>query len=100
MNIDRQRRTQTAEKNTSFDLIDKIQKLPLVPRVGLYIFTMAIVGAASGAVKYRVDVVSCVAQDVCWLEPAQKKARELTLGAATGAIAATLISIPALLEEE
>ena len=41
-----------------------------------------------------------MAQDVCWLEPTQKRSRELALGAAAGTIAATLISIPALLEEE
>lgn len=102
MKIDRQRRTKTVQKTNSFDLIDKIQKFPVVPRVGLYIFTMAIVGTASGAVKYRVEARSCMdmARDVCWLEPTQKKAKELALGAAAGTIAATLISIPALIEDE
>lgn len=102
MNFDRNYQVKTAQKkNFGFDLIGRIQSLPIVKRVYLYVFLMALVGAATGAVKYRVEAANCSAENKCWtVESDGRKIRELGVGAVGGAIAATLISLPALLEEK
>ena len=101
MNFDRNYQTKTAsEKNFGFDLLGRIQSLPIVKRVYLYIFLMALVGAATGAVKYRVEAANCSVES-CWtVESDGRKIRELGVGLVGGAIAATLISLPTLLEEK
>ncbi len=102
MNFDRNYKTQIAPKDkASFDLIGNIQKLPIVKKVYLYVFLMTLVGAAMGAIKYRVESVNCLVKDDCWMvEPAQRKAREIGVGAIAGIFAASLISIPALLDND
>ena len=101
MNFDRNCKTQIVQnKNYSFDLIGNIEKLPIVKKVYLYIFLMALVGSATGAVKYRLESVNCSVKDNCWMvKPAQRKVRELGIGAVAGTMTATLISIPALLKD-
>ena len=101
MNFDRNYQTKTAsEKNFGFDLVGRIQSLPIVKRVYLYVFLMALVGGATGAVKHRVEAANCSAES-CWtVESDGRKIRQLGVGAVGGAIAATLISLPALLEEK
>ena len=100
MNFDRNRQANTARtQNFGFDLIGRIQSLPTVKRIYLYVILMTLVGAATGAVKYRVEAASCTAENSCWIEPEQRKIKELGVGAAGGAIAATLISLPALRED-
>ena len=101
MNFDRNCKTQTVQnENSCFDLTGNIQKLPTIKRVYLYIFLMALVGAATGAIKYQLESVNCSVKNDCWMaEPAQRKVRELGIGALGGVIAASLISIPALLED-
>ena len=82
-------------------LASKIQKLAIVKRVYLYILLMTAIGAGMGEVKYHLESKNCMANDLCWtVEPAQRRIRELSLGAVAGMITATLISIPALLEED
>ena len=99
MNIDRNCH-QTVQNEKNLRLINKVQKLPIVPKVYLYIFFMAIVGTVMGELKYRVEATNCLANDDCWIvEPTQRRAKELTLGAGAGIFAATLIAIPALLAE-
>ena len=102
MNFDRNYQTKTAaKKNFGFDLVGRVQSLPTVKRVYLYIALMTLVGAATGVVKYQVEVANCSAENNCWAtERSQRKIKELRIGAAGGAIAATLISIPALMEEK
>jgi hypothetical protein len=100
MNFDRNYQTQIAQNDKSTDFIDKIQKLPIVKKVYLYIFLMTVVGAAMGGVKYRLESVNCLAQSDCWtVETTQRRAREIGLGAIAGMFAATSISIPALLKD-
>ena len=98
MNFDRNYQTQIAQNDKTSDLINKIQKLPIVKKVYLYIFFMTVVGAAMGGVKYRLESISCLAQSDCWTdETIPRKAKEIGLGAIAGMFAATSISIPALL---
>lgn len=101
MNFDRNYRTHTVQnENTGLEIISKIQKLPIVKRIYLYVFLIAVVGAVMGEVKYRQESTNCMANDDCWtIEPAQRRMRELGVGAIAGIIVATLISIPALLED-
>ncbi|MEM8831435.1 MAG: hypothetical protein AAGE96_19045 [Cyanobacteria bacterium P01_G01_bin.19] len=81
--------------------INKIQKLATLPRVYLYISVMAIVGMAVGEVNYRVENKSCSTDDSCWaIEPARRRLRNLGLGMTAGIFAATVISFPALLEND
>jgi len=85
-------------KNLS--LIAKIKRLPVVPKVCLYICVMAIIGAGMGEIKYRLETANCLPDDHCWMiEPAERQARELGIGAIAGIFTATLISIPALLND-
>jgi len=101
MNFDRNYQSQTVQKKQkSSNLIGKIQKLPILPRIYLYVFLMAVIGGGMGEAKYRLEATDCMSNGDCWMvEPAQRRVRELGLGATAGIIAATLISIPALLEE-
>ena len=101
MNFDRNYQTKTAsEKNFGFDLVGRIQSLPTLKRVYLYISLMALVGAATGAVKHRVEAANCSAES-CWaIESEGRKTKELGAGAVGGAIAATLISLPVLVKEK
>ena len=102
MNFDRNYQAKTVrEKNFGFDLLGRIHSFPIVKRVYLYVFLMALVGAATGAVKHRVESANCLVENGCWtVESDGRKIRELGVGAVGGAIAATLISLPALLEEK
>jgi len=103
MNFDRNYTTQTtANKNSqNKKLAGKIQKLPIVKRVYLYVLLLTAIGTGMGEVKYRLESKNCMANDRCWIvEPAQRRIRELGVGAVAGMITATLISIPALLEED
>ena len=85
-------------KNLS--LISKIKKLPIVPKVCLYICIMAIIGAGMGELKYRLETANCPNDDHCWMiEPAERQAREMAVGAIAGIFTATLISLPALLDD-
>ena len=102
MNFDRDRnRTLQNNSDSSIQiLISTIQQLPIVKRVYFYILLMAVIGGAMGEVKYRLDSQNCMTNDSCWtVRPAQRRIRELGLGAIAGTVAATLIAIPALLEE-
>ena len=91
---------QVAKNKQSQGFLERMQSLPIVPRVYLYICVMGIVGAAMGGVKYRVEAKKCHLDDSCWtVQPETRKIRELSLGALVGIGAATLISIPALVEE-
>lgn len=100
MNFDRNYQTQISQNDKSTDFIDKIQKLPIVKKVYLYIFLMTVVGAAMGGVKYRLESINCLAQNACWtVETAPRRAKEIGLGAIAGMFAATSISIPALLKD-
>lgn len=84
----------------SLNWIGKIKQLPVVPKVILYICVMAIIGAGMGELKYRLEAANCLNNDDCWLiEPAERQARELAIGAIAGIFTATLISIPALLND-
>ena len=90
---------QVAKKQPQ-DFLERIQTIPIVPRVYLYICVMGIVGAAVGGVKYRVEARKCHLDDSCWtVQPETREIKELGLGALIGIGAATLISIPALVEE-
>jgi|GEM_PF-2559598 len=122
MNFDRNLTSQTSltKNNASKDrgLVSKVQKLPIVKRVYLYILLMAAIGTVMGETKYRLESKNCMANDLvlmqsllgetpktalhrCWtVEPAQRRIRELSIGAVVGVITATLIGIPALLEED
>lgn len=89
---------QSKQKNPNW--IDNIKHLPVVPKVCLYIFLMAIIGAGMGELKYRLEAANCLNDYNCWtIEPAERQARELGVGAIAGIFAATLISIPALLND-
>ncbi|MEL6495626.1 MAG: hypothetical protein AAFQ41_10965 [Cyanobacteria bacterium J06623_7] len=101
MNGDRNYQPQTvSDRKFGFDLLGRIKSLPVVKRVYLYIVLMTLVGAAMGTIKYRLESIDCNTKSQCWLvKPNQRKARDLGVGAVAGAIAATLISIPALLKE-
>lgn len=102
MNFDRHHKIKTVQKSSeNKNLLGQIQQLPIVKRVYLYIFLVAAIGGVMGEVKYRLDSPNCMTNDNCWtVEPSQRRVRELGLGVIAGAIAATLISIPALLEED
>ena len=101
MNFDRDYKNQTAQNDeTSLDLIGKIQKLPILQRVYLYIVLMAVVGTTVGEIGYRIEAKNCMANDSCWtIEPSQRRVRKLGLGAIAGIFAASLIAIPALYQE-
>lgn len=100
MNFDRNYTTQTSSNKNSQKLIGKIQKLPIVKRVYLYVLLLAAIGAIMGEGKYRLESKSCMTNDRCWtIEPGERRVRELGIGALAGMITATLISIPALFEE-
>ncbi len=101
MNFQRNYRIETARnENKSSELISTIRKLPIVKRIYLYIFLMAIVGAFMGEVKYRLEDANCMTNDNCWtVEPTQLRFRELSVGAIAGIIVATTISLPALLKD-
>lgn len=93
-------KNQVVKNKQPQDFLERIQTLPIVPRVYLYICVMGIVGAAMGGVKYRVEAKKCHLNDSCWtIQPETRKIRELGLGALVGIGVATLISIPALVEE-
>lgn len=93
-------KNQATKNKQSQDFLERMQTLPIIPRVYLYICVMGIVGAAMGGVKYRVEAKKCLLNDRCWtIQPETRKIRELELGALVGIGAATLISIPALVEE-
>ena len=102
MNFDRSYKAQTVrDKKTSSSLASKIQKLPILSRIYLYIFLMATMGMAVGEGRYRLEAQNCNSNSDCWLvEPAQRRAKDIGIGATAGIIAATLISIPALLEDK
>ena len=100
MNFDRNSLAHSDSAKTNPELIGKIQKLPVVKRVYLYILLMAAIGGGMGEIKYRLEARNCMANDRCWtVQPAQRRVRELGIGAIAGMITATLISIPALIEE-
>ena len=101
MNFDRNYQTKTASgKKFGFDLVGRIQSLSTLKRVYLYISLMALVGAATGAVKHRVEAANCSAES-CWaVESEGRQTKELGAGAVGGAIAATLISLPVLVKEK
>ena len=87
-------------KLVSSNWLSKIKQLPVVPKVFLYICLMAIIGAGMGELKYRLETATCFNNDNCWIiEPAEHQARELGVGAIAGIFTATLISIPALLND-
>lgn len=100
MNFNRNYSQKAPNDKISRELIDKIRKLSIVKRIYLYVFLMMAVGAVMGEAKYRLESTNCMANDRCWtIEPAQRQVRELGTGAMAGAIVATLISLPVLLEE-
>ena len=101
MNFDRNIINSTNKSSHYQKSFSRIQNLPIVKRVYLYILLMAAVGTGMGEVKYRLESKNCMANDRCWtIEPARRRARELGMGAVAGMITATLISIPALIEED
>ena len=88
------------QKSENISLISRIKQLPVVPKVCLYICLMGIIGAAMGELKYRLQAPDCTYDDICWMiEPAEHQAREILIGAIAGIFTATLISIPALLND-
>jgi len=98
--FDRNYTTSTSSDQNNQKLVGKIQQLSIVKRVYLYILLLTAIGAVMGEVKYRLESKSCMTNDRCWIiQPAQRRVRELSVGAVAGIITATLISIPALLEE-
>ncbi|MEL6928309.1 MAG: hypothetical protein AAFO95_06725 [Cyanobacteria bacterium J06600_6] len=105
MNFDRNYTITNSTVKHSQELIGRIQKLPVVKRVYLYILLMTAIGVGMGEAKYRFESKNCMAKDQvlrahCWtIQPAQRRVRELGTGAIAGMITATLISLPALLEE-
>ena len=89
------------KKSGNLTLIQKIRAIPVVPRVYLYVLLMTMVGTAVGEARYQFETKECNAKADCWLlEPTQRRTRELGVGAIGGMLAATLISIPALLSED
>ena len=93
-------KNQVTKNKQSQSFLERIQTLPVIPKVYLYICLMGTVGAVMGGVKYRVEAKKCLLNDSCWtIQPETRKIRELGLGALVGIGAATLISIPALVEE-
>jgi len=87
-------------KPKSPNWIGKIKQLSLLPKVILYICLMAIIGAGMGELKYRLETASCLNNDHCWIiESAERQAREVGVGAIVGIFTASLISIPALLND-
>ena len=102
MNFDGNYKNQIAKNDRkSVNLIGKIQKLPLLPKIYLYIAVMAIAGTATGEVKYRLESSNCMTDDSCWVtEPSQRRAKELGAGAIGGIGTATLISLPALFKKD
>ncbi|MGD1919868.1 MAG: hypothetical protein ACFCAD_13840 [Pleurocapsa sp.] len=58
MNFDRNYKAQTVP-GKEISLVGKIQKLPILSRIYLYIFLMAVVGMAAGESKYRLEAQNC-----------------------------------------
>ena len=99
MNFDRNYTNKTSSNNRQ-RLSNKIQKLPIVKRVYLYVLLLTAIGTVMGEAKYRLESKNCMTDERCWtIEPTERRVRELGIGAVAGMITATLISIPALLEE-
>ena len=100
MNFDRNYKTTAFSNQSSQKLVVTIQKLPIVKRVYLYTLLIAAIGTGMGEMKYRLESKNCMANDRCWtIEPTRRRVKELGMGAVAGMITATLISIPALIEE-
>ena len=81
--------------------IDKFKNISVSKRAFSYMFLMGLMGAVVGTVDSKIVIKQCMDSENCAIEnPTEIKISKISMGTCGGMIAATLISIPALLDEE
>ena len=78
-----------------------VKAISLGKRVCIYLLAMGVLGAVVGAVDSRVSLNKCLDIDNCSEEQlTSPEIMRMGIGACAGMIAAGLISLPAMLEED
>lgn len=87
----------TANKSNTVNII---RSIPIAQRAIFYICVMAAVGGVIGEMNYQVESKTCLSNYECWtIEPTKRRFRNIITGTMAGIFAATIISIPAIVEE-
>lgn len=82
-------------------LKDKFRNLSIDKRAFLYVFFMGVTGAIVGTVDSQIAIKQCMNSENCVVENlTEMQVSKIGVGTCAGMIAATLLSVPALLEEE
>ena len=83
------------------NLITKFKKISVEKKAFFYLFFMSITGAIVGIVDSQIAIKQCVDSKNCAIEnPIEMQISKASVGTCAGMIAATLLSVPALLKEE
>ena len=92
---------QPLKNNDRNSWIGKITRLSLGKRACIYLLTMGALGAVAGSVDSKVTVERCLNEANCSIEELTEPGIiRIGIGACAGAIAAGIISLPAMLNEE
>lgn len=79
----------------------EIKNISVSGRALIYMFSMGILGAAVGMVDSKIAIKQCSnTQDCAIANPGEMKLGKIGMGACAGMVAATVLSIPAILNED
>ena len=88
------------QKHSSKNLIAKVKNLSLGTRAILFVFSMGSIGAAIGLIDNKITFNQCLKSEVCLTsDVAEEKIHRIGIGAVAGMIAASMLSLPSILDE-
>ena len=88
------------QKHNSNNLITKARELSLSKKAIIFILSMGSVGAAIGSLDNKISFEQCVKSEVCLTgDLAENRINRIAVGTVAGMIAASILSLPPILEE-
>lgn len=79
----------------------RINNLSLRKKACIYMSLMGVVGAVAGFVDTKVSLDQCLDSEECLVSnPAQQQVYRMSVGAVAGVVAASMLSLPSLLNED
>ena len=89
------------QKQLNEKVMNKIAKISLSKRAFTYLFMMGVVGAVAGGIDSKVALNECLDTQECSIDEfAEPEIHRIGIGACAGMVAASIISLPAMLNEE
>lgn len=90
------------QKSKNNNLIAKVKQVSLGKRSLIFICSMGTIGAIAGSIDSKITFSQCLNSKNCVVSSdiAEQKVNRIGVGAVAGMIAASMLSLPALLDED